>query len=103
MTFLKLEGCCPFKNPRFFPGLRSRSDAGSGLRLLGVTGGGGRGLSGECVHCAEELICDASGFPEAAEQGAVDCSGVISDGVFAGEEQTRDGLEEKKQKQTSFL
>lgn len=66
---------CPFEIKVFFRDFGvtrpespsgSRSDAGSGLRLLGVAGGRGSGLSGECVHCAEELICDASSFPEAA-------------------------------------
>lgn len=68
------------------------SDAGGGLSLLRVAGGCGSGLSGKRVHGTQELICNASGLTEPAEQGAVDCGGVIPDGVLPGEEETRDRL-----------
>lgn len=74
------------------------SGAGGGRSLLRVAGGGGRGLSGEGVHGAQELVGDASGLAEPAEEGAVDRGGVIPDGVLAGEEQTRDGLREREKK-----
>lgn len=66
--------------------------AGSRLSLRRVAGGRGSGLSGKRVHGAQELVGDAPGFPEAAEQGAVNCGGVVSDGVLAGEEEAGDGL-----------
>lgn len=72
------------------------SHAGGGLSLLRVAGGRGSGLSGERVHGTQELICDASGLAEPAEQGTVDCSGVIPDGVLPGEEETRDRLRGEK-------
>lgn len=68
------------------------SDAGGGLRLLRVTGSCGSGLSGQRVHGTQELICDAPGLPEPAEQGAMNCSGVIPDGVLTSEEQAGDRL-----------
>ncbi len=68
------------------------SDAGGGLSLLRVAGGCGSGPSGERVHGTQELIRNASGLAEPAEQGAVDCSGVIPDGVLPGKEETRDRL-----------
>lgn len=72
------------------------SDTGGGLGLLRVAGGCGGGLPGERVHGTEELVCDASGLAEPAEQGAVNRGRVIPDGVLAGEEQTRDGLRGKR-------
>lgn len=70
----------------------SISDAGGGLSLLRVAGSRGSGLSGKCVHGTQELVCDASGLAQPAEQRAVNCSGVIPDCVLPGEEETRDGL-----------
>lgn len=79
------------------------SDGGGGLSLLRVAGGCGRGLSGKCVHGTQELICDASGLAEPAEQGAVDCGRVVPDRVLPGEEETRHGLREGKTYLTSVL
>lgn len=62
------------------------------LRLLWVAGSCGRGLSGQRVHGTQELVGDASGLTEPAEQGAVDRGGVIPDRVLPGEEETRDRL-----------
>lgn len=70
----------------------SFSHARGGLSLRRVAGGCGRGLSGECVHGTQELICNTSCLAEPTEQGAVDCSRVIPDGVLPGEEETRDRL-----------
>lgn len=74
------------------------SDGGGRLGLLRVAGGGGRGLARERVHGAQELIRDAAGLAQPAEQGAVDCGGVISDGVLPGEEEAWDGLKGRKKK-----
>lgn len=71
-------------------------DTGGGLNLLGVAGGCGRGLSGKGVHGTQELICDASGLAQPAEQGAVDCGWVISDGVLPSKEETRNRLRAKR-------
>lgn len=68
------------------------SDRGGGLGLLRVGGGRGRGLSWECVHGAQELVGDASCLAEPAEQSAVDGGRVVSDRVFAAEEEPGDGL-----------
>ena len=53
-----------------------------GLRLLG----GGSGC-GQSVWRPQEVVCDASRLPEAAEQGAMHGGGVVADGVLAGEVQ----------------
>lgn len=74
------------------------SDSGGRLGLLGVAGGCGRGLARKRVHGAQELIRDAAGLTQPAEQGAVDCGGVISDGVLPGEEEAWDGLKERKER-----
>lgn len=74
----------------FFKG--NISDSGGRLGLLRVAGGCGRGLTGQRVHGAQELIRDAASLAEPAEQGAMDCGGVISDGVLPGEEEARDRL-----------
>lgn len=71
------------------------SDGGGRLGLLRVAGGCGRGLTGKRVHGAQELIRDAAGLTQPAEQGAVDCGGVISDGVLPGEEEAWDRLTER--------
>ena len=68
------------------------SDAGGGLGLLRVAGSCGSGLSGQRVHGTQELICNASGLAEPAEQGTVDRGRVIPDCVLPGEEETRDRL-----------
>lgn len=68
------------------------SDAGGRLGLLRVAGSCGSGLSGQRVHGTQELICNASGLAEPAEQGTMDRSGVIPDCVLPGEEETRDRL-----------
>lgn len=68
------------------------SDGGGGLRLLRVASGGGRGLSGQRVHGAQELVGDPAGLAKAAQQGAVNGGRVVSDGVLTGEEEPRDGL-----------
>lgn len=73
------------------------SDAGGGLSLLRVAGGCGSCLSGQRVHGTQELIRNASGLSEPAEQGAVDCGGVIPDGVLPREEETRDRLRAKEE------
>jgi len=62
------------------------------MSLLRVAGGCGRGLSGERVHGAQELVGDASGFAEPAEQGAVHRGGVVPDRVLPGEEEARHRL-----------
>lgn len=62
------------------------------MSLLRVTGSCGSGLPGKRVHGPQELISDASGLAQPAEQGAVDCGGVIPDRVLPREEQARDGL-----------
>lgn len=71
-------------------------DSRGGLGLLRVVGGGGCGLSGECVHGAQELVSDASCLSEPAEQGAVNCGWVIPDGVLTGKEQARDRLRRRE-------
>lgn len=71
-------------------------DTGGGLNLLGVAGGCGRGLSGKGVHGTQELICDASGLAQPAEQGAVDGGWVISDGVLPSKEETGNRLWAKR-------
>lgn len=68
------------------------SDAGGGLSLLRVAGGRGGGPSGKSVHGTQELVRDAAGLTEPAEQGAVNRGGVIPDGVLPGEEESRDRL-----------
>lgn len=68
------------------------SGAGGGLRLLRVAGGCGSGLPGQRVHGAQELVGDASGLAEAAEQGTVDRGGIVPDGVLTGEEEARNRL-----------
>ena len=74
------------------------SDAGGGLSLLRVAGSCRSGLSGKSVHGTEELICDATGLAEPAQQGTMNCGRVIPDGVLTGEEQTRDRLGGKEKK-----
>lgn len=64
--------------------------------MLRVAGGRGRGLARKRVHGAQELIRDAAGLAQPAQQGAVDRGGVISDGVLPGEEEAWDGLTETK-------
>lgn len=73
---------------------RTPSHTGGGLSLRRVAGSCGSGLSGKCVHGTKELIRDASGLAQPAEEGAVDSGGVVPDGVLSGKEQTRDGLKE---------
>ena len=82
------------------PGEAVSSDGGGGLSLLRVAGCCGRGLSGKRVHGAQELIGDASGLAEPAEQGAVNRGRVVPDRVLPGEEETRHGLRGGKKKKT---
>lgn len=73
---------------------RTVSDGGgSGLSLRWVVGGGGRGLPGERVHGAKELVCDAPGLAEAAEEGTVYRGWVVPNCVLAGEEESGNRLE----------
>lgn len=88
LTFLII--CCSWSDSSELAG--TMSDARGGLSLLRVAGGCRSGLSGKRVHGTEELICDATGLAETAQQGAVDCGRVIPDGVLTSEEQTRDRL-----------
>lgn len=63
------------------------SHAGS---LLG--GHSWRGLAGQGVHGPQELVGDAAGLAQAAQQRAVHRGRVVADGVLTREEQPRDGL-----------
>lgn len=79
------------------------SDGGSGRSLLRIAGGCGRGLSRQRVHGSQELIGDATGLSEPAEQGAVNRGRVVSDGVLAGKEQARNRLWKKKIKKFIYI
>lgn len=64
------------------------SDAWGGL---GVSGGGI--LAGEGVHGPQELVGDAAGLPQSAQQRPMHRCRVIPNRVFSGKEETRNRLQ----------
>lgn len=82
------------------PSSSHADSAVSSVLLLAVPSHGGSllgghprgGLAGQGVHGPQELVGDAAGLAQPAQQRPVHRGRVVADGVFAREEQPRDGL-----------